>query len=237
MKPGLKMKEIIEKFQQVKWIAHRGLPSKTIENTLVGFKMASNLPFFGIETDVHQTVDNVLVLHHDDNLIKLTGKDIFIDKIDYDTIKDLRLKDTNHAIPKLSQYLQICKESNKVAIIELKAPFTVHKINQIIDEVNVYDYLPNTIFISFYVDNLMILRDRYPHIPLQLLTGKLTPILFQIGISYHLDFSIYHKNVTKQLVDQIHDHQRLISTWTVNSLEDVIRLVDIGVDFITTDGF
>ncbi len=231
------MKNILLKYHQVKWIAHRGLPSKTVENTVEGFKLASELPFFGIETDVHQTLDNVLVLHHDDNLVKLTGLDSLIDKTDYETIKGLKLKETNQTIPTLETYLKICKNSNKIAVIELKAPFTVLKIKQIIEVVKNEDYLDHTLFISFYIDNLMIVRDLYKDIPLHLLTGNLTPIQLQIGIAYQLDFSIYHKNVTKNIVDDIHQHNRLVSTWTVNTLDDALRLIDLGVDFITTDGF
>lgn len=54
-------------------IGHRGFPgnplnSANIENTIPSFNMAWSLRVDGIELDVHLTKDEVLVIHHDDNL-------------------------------------------------------------------------------------------------------------------------------------------------------------------------
>ncbi len=56
------------------------------ENSLAGFKAAVEHGY-GIELDVHRTRDGALVVHHDDSLKRLTGKDI---RIARSTLKEVR---------------------------------------------------------------------------------------------------------------------------------------------------
>ena len=49
-----------------KMIAHRGLSGIEKENTNAAFIAAGNRSYFGIETDVHKTVDGKFVIIHDD---------------------------------------------------------------------------------------------------------------------------------------------------------------------------
>ena len=73
--------------------AHRGLwntnepgEDNRPENSLAGFRAAVEKGY-GIELDVHRTRDGALVVHHDDSLKRLTGKDIRIAK---STLKEIR---------------------------------------------------------------------------------------------------------------------------------------------------
>jgi len=45
----------------------------------------------------------------------------------------------------------------------------------------------------------------------------------------------YYKDVTKDLVEEAHELGLLVSTWTVNEVEDLERIIDAGVDGIVTD--
>ena len=73
--------------------AHRGLwdtnepgENNRPENSLAGFRAAVEKGY-GIELDVHRTRDGALVVHHDDSLKRLTGKDI---RIAQSTLKEIR---------------------------------------------------------------------------------------------------------------------------------------------------
>ena len=73
--------------------AHRGLwttnePGETNrpENSLAAFRAAVEKGY-GIELDVHRTRDGALVVHHDDSLKRLAGKDI---RIAQSTLKEVR---------------------------------------------------------------------------------------------------------------------------------------------------
>ena len=45
----------------------------------------------------------------------------------------------------------------------------------------------------------------------------------------------YFKDVTSDLVNEAHELGLLVSTWTVNEIEDMERVIDAGVDSIVTD--
>ena len=53
--------------------AHRGASEYTPENTLLAFYTGVYMGANGIETDVQMTKDGILVLFHDDTILRLTG--------------------------------------------------------------------------------------------------------------------------------------------------------------------
>ena len=53
-------------------IAHRGYSARHPENTMAAFAAAVGLGYRVVETDVHATADNVLVVFHDSRLDRLT---------------------------------------------------------------------------------------------------------------------------------------------------------------------
>ncbi len=101
-------------------IAHRGIFNNIdiAENSISAFKKAVKLNT-PIELDVQLTKDNVLVVFHDDNLERMTGKDIVLQNAEYASIKNIKLLDTNDVIPTFKQVLEIVND--KVLIdIEIK---------------------------------------------------------------------------------------------------------------------
>lgn len=229
------MEKLIYKYPNVKWIGHRGLASKVLENTVESFLAAARLPFFGIETDIHLTIDQVVVTHHDDNLKRLSNFDYVIKKTPHHILETVQLK-SKYNIPLFSEYLDICKSYNKHAIIELKAPFDTDQIEQILNQINNINYLDQTIIISFIPNNLMTVRKFYPNIKVQYLSDKLNDEIIKLATLNRFDLSLHHSIVTKPVVDNIHKLNLEIGVWTVNSLPRAIELIDMGIDYITTDG-
>lgn len=100
-------------------IAHRGLCNrKYLENSLGAFKECVNkrIP---IELDIHILKDNTLVVIHDNNTFRVTGKNIVLKEAIYSDIRDLRICNTDEGIPTLSEVLELV--NGKVLLdIELK---------------------------------------------------------------------------------------------------------------------
>lgn len=100
-------------------IAHRGLHDETKpENSLAAFKAAieANLPF---ELDVHLTKDGKLVVCHDSDLKRMSGKEGIIEELDYETIRSsYSLPDGSH-LPLLDEVLELNKERS-LMVLELK---------------------------------------------------------------------------------------------------------------------
>lgn len=70
-------------------VGHRGEPAAFPENSLESFTHALMSGAVYIETDVNITADGIVVLSHDENLKKLTGKEISITKNPYHAFKDI----------------------------------------------------------------------------------------------------------------------------------------------------
>ena len=75
----------------VKMIAHRGLSGIERENTYPAFVAAGNRSYFGIETDVHVTLDGKFVIIHDETTERVSlGKiNLNVENCTFDEIKDV----------------------------------------------------------------------------------------------------------------------------------------------------
>ena len=63
--------------------AHRGASAYAPENTLAAFYMGWQMGANGIETDVQRTKDGVLVLFHDNELMRIAGRPEVIHDLTY----------------------------------------------------------------------------------------------------------------------------------------------------------
>lgn len=100
-------------------IAHRGLhDSERTENGLAAFQNAidHNLPF---ELDIHITKDGKLVVCHDSELERTTGKKGIIEHLTFDEIRqNYRLRDGG-VVPSFQEVLDLNKERCLI-VVELK---------------------------------------------------------------------------------------------------------------------
>ncbi len=100
--------------------AHRGLHGeKTPENSLAAFQLAADRGY-GIELDVRWTKDRVMVVHHDDSLLRMCGVDRKISEMTGGEVLRCQLKGSPEYVPTLDQVLD--KVNGKVPlIIEMKS--------------------------------------------------------------------------------------------------------------------
>ena len=162
-----------------KMIAHRGLSGIEKENTNAAFVAAGNRSYFGIETDVHKTVDGKFIIIHDDTTGRVAIDNLEVEKSTFETLRKLSLCDIDDKrgradlhIPTLTEYISTCKRYGKTAVLELKNAFTSDEVAAICDEIKGCDYLENVIFISFVFDNLVKLREIIPESEAQFLVDS-----------------------------------------------------------------
>ncbi|MBR2019239.1 MAG: hypothetical protein IKA05_02445 [Clostridia bacterium] len=227
---------------QTKMVAHRGVSGLERENTNLAFVAAGNRSYFGIETDIHCTSDGNFVLHHDDTTLRLTGVDCEVEKTDFATLRAMRLSDIDGTygredlvMPTLEEYIRICKKYEKMAVLELKRHMEEDRVREIIDRIEALDYLGSVIFISFDFDNLVYVRNYRPDQAVQFLFSKLTDEILEKMIAHRFDADVHFKAVTPAFVFAMHAAGLLINCWTVDNPSDAAALVELGVDFITSN--
>jgi len=228
----------------VRMIAHRGLSGLEKENTAAAFVAAGNHSFFGIETDVHETADGKLIIIHDDNTKRVAECEYIVEQTDFDTLRSIKLLDRKSeqtrgdlVMPTLEEYISICRRYEKVAVLELKNAMkaeTILKIVRVIDEM---EYLDKTIFISFALSNLIVLRETCPQVEIQYIVEKIEDFseLLEILKKYRLDLDAKHTVIKEEMIPQLHENGIKVNVWTVNTVERAERLQQVGVDYITTN--
>ena len=227
---------------QVKMVAHRGLSGLEPENTCAAFIAAGNRSYFGIETDVHRTADGQYIIIHDDNTRRVALQDMVVEETDYATLRGLRVCDMDGqkgrndlVLPSLREYVQLCRKYEKTSVLELKNHFEPADIDAILHIVRSEGWLDNTIFISFDLPNMLAIRERLPSQKCQFLISGTPDWLLPTLKEHRLDLDIHHTVVTPELVQALHAEGLEVNVWTVNTLEDARRMVECGVDYITTN--
>ncbi len=227
----------------VKLIAHRGLSGLERENTCRAFIAAGNREnYFGIETDVHRTIDGKYVTIHDGNTGRVSATDMEIATSTFDEIRNVILTDvdgdTTRAdlrVPTLEEYITICKRYGKKAILELKCAFTKEQISEIISIIEEKEYLDQVIFISFVREALVLVRELLPTQPIQYLTGNFNEDVVEFMKKHNFDYDAHHSVITEESMKILKDAGISVNVWTVDSPERANELIDLGVEYITTN--
>jgi glycerophosphoryl diester phosphodiesterase len=100
-------------------IAHRGLHDEKLpENSLGAFKKAA-ASGFAIELDVHCSEDGKVVVIHDFNTSRMTGRDLEVKEQPLKKLQSLNLAGSNYKIPSLRQVLELINGRVPI-VIEIK---------------------------------------------------------------------------------------------------------------------
>lgn len=226
--------------ENVKMIAHRGLSGLAIENTEKAFILAGEHSYFGIEADVRRTADGKFVMCHDDNLERIAGRDMLVEKTNLEDLLSVPLipkkeGDEITYLTTLDRYIDLCKQYDKQAVLELKSNFNEEEVAEIIAIVSERGYLERVTFISFFYDSLLHVRKALPNQPVMFLFSEMSDEITEKLISDRIDVAVYHKELTKKAIETFHDAGLEVNCWTVDGEGRAESLIEMGVDYVTTN--
>ena len=222
-------------------IAHRGLSGIEVENTETAFVAAGENSYYGIEADVRKTADGKFVMCHDADLERISGQKIDVESSTLAQLQEIPLlnkdgkKDESIHLTTLENYISICKEYNKQAILELKSVFTKDEIGEIVEIIASLGYLDRVTFISFNYDNLLYVREFSPDQSAMYLFSKMTDEIVGMLIRDRIDVAIKHTKLTKSDLDRFHEAGLKVNCWTVDNKATAEKYAKWGVDYITTN--
>ncbi|QQR79843.1 MAG: hypothetical protein IPJ69_10930 [Deltaproteobacteria bacterium] len=217
-------------------LAHRGDTQKHLENTLPAFASALKIGVDGIELDLQLTQDGVIVIFHDENLKRLSGRNDKIENLKYSELKKIKLLGGAH-IPTLDDLLDLT--GNKLLLnLELKSP---HYFNGSLEEavskkLKNYKYKDQIIFSSFNPLTLIRLKVLCPKIRRGYLFENkffIHRLILPIPKCYSLHAPL--SDLSKNKVEETHTRGKKFFVWTVNHEDDMNRCLEAGVDGIITD--
>lgn len=221
---------------QTQIIAHRGFwkTEHSAQNSITALNKAAENKLYGSEFDVQLTADGVVVVNHDDTIQGFT-----IGKTNYDNLKGLQLKN-GEILPTLADYLQAGKKQAGIQLIlEIKPHKTKEQEDQIAETtvkmVKEYGLEKQVEYISFSMNICEQLTKLTPNSAIAYLKSDVAPKELKAkginGIDYH------YKAIEKhpEWVNEAHELDMKVNVWTVNSLKDIQKMIDLKVDYITTD--
>ncbi len=225
-----------------KIVAHRGVSKLEPENTAAAFLAAGNRTHYGIETDIWRTADGNYVCNHDGRTGRIADIDLVVEESTFAELRGLKLRDidgvTDRAelmLPTPYEYFKICKKYNKIAVCELKSNFTLEEIREITDIARELDYLDHVCFIAFNIANLDLVKELYPEQRCQFLTGNWTDDLPDMLSARKMGLDIHFSQLSAERIAACHEKGVEVNCWTVDDPEDAKRLIEWGVDQITSN--
>ncbi|XFA99674.1 glycerophosphodiester phosphodiesterase family protein [Candidatus Izemoplasma sp. B36] len=223
-------------------VANKGLSGIETENTIFSFLAASNRSFYGISCNVSLSKDNQIIVTNDDTLLRLGLLNLDIPSFSYDELRKFSLidrktanLDSNLYIPKLVDYLAICKTYRKVAFIHIKSTFKSENLDRMVDDINNYYDLKNSILISDNKKHLTHLVKNVDHNNIFYSTNKVNEETFDFCKKNGFNLNLPVNKVQKDIIKNMHLFGLKVSTGVVNDKDLAEKLIKYDIDYVFTD--
>lgn len=225
---------------QTQIIAHRGFwkTEGSAQNSLTALTKANEIKAYGSEMDIWLSSDGIPVVFHDGHVM-LDGEKLSVQDTPAEILTRVKLSNGEN-LPTLESYLDTFENCHDTKlIIEYKSHRTKYQEDELVEKVlkMVRDRnLQNRVeYISFSLNFVVKTIHLDPLASVYYLSGNLSPKVMReigaAGIDYHI--GVIKNN--PQWVKESHDLGLKVNVWTVNSSEDIQQMIDLNVDFITTD--
>jgi len=219
-------------------IGHRGASGYAPENTLAAFQRAMELGADAVELDVQLTRDEQVVVIHDYRVDRTTDGRGAVRRLLLDELKRLDAgswfsqKFQGEKIPTLHEVLAFAKGKMLLNIELKKTPepeMLVLAVRSLLQEFSMTRDCLVTSFDKKAVEEVM---KQMPDVRCGLLFEKFSREYLAGGWSFLAPRS---EAVDKRLCDAAEKAKKQLLTWTVNDVDEMQRLVNLGVGRIITN--
>lgn len=209
-------------------VAHRGDPYRVRENTLESLRSALRRGADAVEIDVRLTRDGVPVLLHDDTLKRLWERDRPLRSLSADEVRGL----TSGGIPTLEEAL---KATDGKLMVDLPGPADARAVRRIIGVIQDFG-AEERVYYCAGAAAMLAVRAADPAAEIALTWTSLAPPRPALLDAIRPRWLNYRFGlVNGDLVDRVHKDGYLVSVWTPDTRRSMRRLLDAGVDSITTN--
>lgn len=228
--------------------AHRGASAYAPENSLEAFELAIKMGAHGIELDIYETADAKLVIHHDNDIKRMTnGVEAKIQQTDFDTLRTYNFNGTWGdqfgfvKIPALHEVLDLFRPTDMTINIELKEG-SVNYLKEIARAVKEFGMEEQIIYSSFDHIKLYRMKEIDPNAK----TGALYAFNMLYPWAYakmagvtalhpSYDQLYRHDELGMDYIKEAHTHGIEVNPWTANKEGIIRRIARSGADHIITD--
>ncbi|MFF4090095.1 glycerophosphodiester phosphodiesterase [Streptomyces nigra] len=210
-------------------VAHRGDPYRVRENTLLSLRSALALGADAVEIDVRLTRDGVPVLLHDATLRRLWELDRPLLSLSAAEVRGL----TAGGVPTLEEALAVCEGSR--VMLDLPGTPDVRTARRIVDVVRECG-AEERVYYCAGAPAMLAVRAADPAAEIALTwTTKAPPRPGLLAAVRPRWLNYRFTLVDRALAERVHRDGLLLSAWTPDTARSMRRLLDAGVDSITTN--
>jgi glycerophosphoryl diester phosphodiesterase len=219
--------------------AHRGVSTRAPENTLPAVREAIAAGADYLETDVQLSKDDVLVVTHDSDFSRLGGVAKKVWDLSYDEIRAIPLgaraapEFRNEFTPTFDSLLAGTKGRIKVNI-ELKY-YGDHQpglARKVIEAVRARGMLDQVVIQCLEYEPLLEVHQLAPEVPIGYLLSFNAREPSRLDVNF---LSVEQTRLDRTFILRAHRRGQQVYAWTVNTAEDLERLIDLGIDGVITD--
>ncbi|MFC9925097.1 glycerophosphodiester phosphodiesterase [Streptomyces sp. NPDC127190] len=210
-------------------VAHRGDPYRFRENTVASLRSALDRGADAVEIDVRLSRDGVPVLLHDETLRRLWEIDRPLTALSAEEVRGL----TAGGVPTLAEALAATGESR--VMVDLCGRVSRRVVDRVMDVVR-QSGARERVYYCAGAEAMLAVRAADPAAEIALTWTTLAPprpaLLAAIRPRWlNYRFSL----VSRDLAARVHRDGHLLSVWTPDTRRSLRRLLDLGVDSITTN--
>lgn len=215
--------------------AHRGASEYTPENTLLAFYTGMYMGANGIETDIQMTKDGVLVLFHDDTIMRLTGAEGSIQDYTLEQLRQFTFENNGltDKIVVFEDFLQQFGWRDITFAIEIKQAGIE---SQVVDMIRKYNIQSKTIVTSFMLGSVRATKAYAPEQKVGLLTKEVTEeLLAELKTIGAEQLCPYAMDVTEETVARWHAQGFEVRAWGVKDEILMRQVYDAGAEGMTVN--
>ena len=210
-------------------VAHRGDPYRVRENTVESLRSALRLGADAVEIDVRLTRDNVPVLLHDGTLKRLWEHDRPVRSLSLDEVRGL----TAGGVPTLVDALAAAGDAR--LMIDLPGGPDRRAVRRIVDVVRECG-AEERVYYCAGAETMLAVRAADHAAEIALTWTTLAPPRPALLAAVRPRWINYRFTlVDRELTARVHRDGYLLSVWTPDTRRSMRRLLDVGVDSITTN--
>ncbi|OIK07126.1 glycerophosphodiester phosphodiesterase [Streptomyces monashensis] len=215
--------------QTVTAVAHRGDPYRFRENTTDSLRSALDQGADAVEIDVRLSRDGVPVLLHDETLKRLWEVDRPLAALSAEEVRGL----TAGGVPTLAEALAATGDAR--VMVDLCGRVERRMVDRVMDVVR-QSGAEDRVYYCAHAEAMLAVRAADPAAEIALTWTTLAPprpaLLDAIRPRWlNYRFSL----VSRDLAARVHHDGHLVSVWTPDTRRAMNRLLDLGVDSITTN--
>lgn len=215
--------------QNVTAVAHRGDPYRVRENTIDSLRSAFDRGADAVEFDVRLTRDGVPVLLHDQTLKRLWGHERPLSSLSADEVRGL----TGGGVPTLAEALAVTGDGR--VMIDLPGEPGLRAVRRIVDTVRECGAQERAYYTAGPTAMLAV-RAADPSAEIAMTWTSLAPPRPALLAAVRPRWLNYRfALVDRDLAARVHRGGHLLSVWTPDTRRSMRRLIDLGVDSITTN--